>query len=381
VVGSRTGVGQATAGLLAALARAWPEAWPPPLAWINSPRHPVPTGDPWARSGRIEIKRTRFSGKALLRGWQWLDWPPVERWLGPIDLVHAPSGVVPSARRARRLVTVHDLYFRHRPEHTDAYGGRYFAATYGRRLALADRIACVSEFTRSELLRFYPGLDPARVDAIHWGVDFERFSPEPSPDDARTVAELGLDEPYVICVATHEPRKNLPRLLEGHARWLATRAAKAGGDARRAPLLVIVGGQGWGDARLERRARAAGVADRVRMVGYQPSERMPALYRRALAMIFPTVYEGFGLPALEAMACGCPCALARVGALLEVAGEDAAAWLDPLSAESIAGALEAIVSGQGLRERLREAGLARARRFTWEATARRTLDAYRAALA
>jgi alpha-1,3-rhamnosyl/mannosyltransferase len=391
VVGPRTGVGLATVGLLEALGRAWPADWPAPIAWINSPRHPLPEGDRWLTDGRFEVRHTRYSGKALLRGWQWLDRPPLERWLGPIGLVHSPSGVVPSVRRARRIVTVYDLYFRHRLEHTDAYGGRYFNATYGRRLPRVDAVVCISEFTRAELLRFYP-IPAEKVHVIRLAVDGERFrpaagmgaagaaaSPAAAPgandnalSDAAHLAALGLKPPYLLCVATHEPRKNLPRLIEAAAalepllreRGLAT------------PLLALVGRDGWGNVEIERLARRAGVADRFRLLGYLADERMPALYRGAMALVFPSLYEGFGLPALEAMACGCPCVLSRIEAHREVAG-DAAAWFDPDDAEALARLMAEVVAGADLREKLRAAGLARARTFSWAAAARDTLDLYR----
>ncbi len=375
VVGQRTGIGYATASLLTGLGRIWPESWPPLKVWINSRRHEPPAADPWMQSPRCSLRRTHLPGRLLLRSWQHLDYPPAERLFGsPLALVHAPASYIPPVQHARRVVTVHDLYFRHAPADVETYGGGYFLKTFPKGLPRVDHIITVSEFTRSELLRFYP-LDPERVTAIHLGVDCERFSAQPHGEDDRRLDALAIQPPYLLCVATIEPRKNLPQLIQGYSRMLQVLKAAH----QRAPRLVITGPPGWQQDALRARVREAGLEEQVLLTGYVPDDVLPALYRRAFALIFPSIYEGFGMPVLEAMACGCPVVMARAGSLPEVGGE-CAIYFNPRSPDSIARALGNLVIEPHQREALRAAGLHRVRGFSWESTARATLEVYRRVL-
>jgi glycosyltransferase involved in cell wall biosynthesis len=173
-------------------------------------------------------------------------------------------------------------------------------------------------------------------------------------------------------VATAEPRKNLVNLIEAYAR--ARRILKAA--RQELPRLVLTGLEGWGLEPLRERVREAGVSDRVTFTGYVPDAVLPALYRQAFAFVFPSVYEGFGMPVLEAMACGCPALIARAGSLPEVAG-DAAAYFNPRDTTSMARALANFVAQPQMRVGLRQAGLTQCQRFTWDATAKATLALYR----
>ncbi len=374
VVGQRTGIGHATANLLSALAAVWPESWPVPSVWVNSPRHGLPRHDPWVHSEKFHIKRTRLPGRLLLRGWQRLHWPPIERLLGPADLVHAPASYIPPVQRARRVVTVHDVYFNHAPEDVDKYGGRYFLETFPKGLPAVDHIISVSQFTRDELLRFYD-LDPERITVIHSGVDRQRFRPEPTPEDDKALERFGVKLPYLLCVATLEPRKNLATLIEGFARMVQILKA-----ARQTPpRLVIAGPAGWGTISMDKLVTDIEIRKMVKWIGYVPDEVLPALYRKAFALIFPSVYEGFGMPVLEAMSCGCPVAMSSAGSLPEIGG-DCATYFNPRSSDSIARNLSKFLIDPHLRAYMRASGLNHVKKFTWESTARATLDVYRRVL-
>jgi len=372
-VGPRTGIGVATAELLTALLPVWPESWSLKVL-VNSARWAPPDGDAWPRSKRIELRRTRLPGRLLLRGWQWVGAPPIEWLLGPLELHHSPAGYLTPSRRARAVLTVHDVYFARGPEHPDPFGVSYFRRTFPRRLASAGRVIASSEFTRGELIELY-GLQPERVHVVPLGVDPARFHAMLTEADRRAVEPWAPDGPYWLCVSTIGPkRKNLTRLVEAYAR--------ARVHAPDLPPLVIAGRQDPGPEleALRRAIDAGGLDGRVRLTDYLPPPTLPSLYRAARALVIPSLSEGFGLPALEAMACGCPVLAARAGALPEVVGE-AALLFDPTSADAIAAAILQVDREPPLREALRVAGIDRARRFTWAASAQATLGVYATALA
>jgi glycosyltransferase involved in cell wall biosynthesis len=201
------------------------------------------------------------------------------------------------------------------------------------------------------------------------GIDLERFTPQPLPIDERLPAELGLPERFVVYPANLWPHKNHERLVEGLAR------------IRDPELGLVLTGRDYGRLNtLKAHASALGVGNRILHLGYVERDAVPALYRLAEAMVFPSLYEGFGAPPLEAMACGCPVASSRRASLAEVVG-DAAAKLEPESVESIAGALETVSEDEEARSRLRSAGLQRAQEFSWSASAERHTAIYARACA
>jgi glycosyltransferase involved in cell wall biosynthesis len=196
------------------------------------------------------------------------------------------------------------------------------------------------------------------------------FRPVPD-DEARSIAAgYGLPEGYLLSLGTREPGKNRETIL-----WAMRYLLDHGAD----PHLAVVGQAGWGAAAEEELVRNLGLEDRVHFTGYVPQEHLPALYSAAAAFLFPSLYEGFGLPVLEAMACGTPVITSNVSSLPEVAGH-AALLVDPRDARALADAVNLVLSDEGVRRRLREAGLARAATFTWRACAEATLAVYRSVL-
>jgi glycosyltransferase involved in cell wall biosynthesis len=268
------------------------------------------------------------------------------------------------------VVTVHDLAFRRFPE-TAPHSTRAWLGRIERTLARATRIIAVSESTRRDLVELY-GVEPARVPVIPLGVDRSVFRPQ-SEEAVRAVrTRFGIDGPYILSVGGIEPRKNLPNLVRA--------AAGVRGDV----TLVVAGAAvGWnpeGTALLRGALDSlpAEVRRRVVQTGYVSEPEKVALMSGAEALVYPSLYEGFGLPLLEAMACGTPVVTSDRSSLPEVAGQ-AAVFVDPDDPEAITAGIDRVLSDARLRTRLREAGGERAARFTWEETARKTAAVLREA--
>lgn len=284
-----------------------------------------------------------------------------------LDVLHHPVTVpIPRLPGVPTVTTVFDLQHHELPEFFSRAERAYRRWAYDGAARAADLVLTISEYSRAKLIEI-AGLEPERVVSIYLGIDHDRFNPAPAAADATIRERLDLPERYLVYPANFWPHKNHARLVDA--------LAAAPGD-----LQLLLTGQHYGRfAELESHARAAGVADRVRHLGYLDRDDVPALYRAATAMVFPSLYEGFGAPPVEAMACGCPVAASTRGSLAEVVA-DAALAFDPESSEEIGAAIARVADDGELRARLRERGLANAARFSWEATARAHVAAYGRAL-
>jgi glycosyltransferase involved in cell wall biosynthesis len=286
----------------------------------------------------------------------------------PPDVLFIPAHVLPLGaplvRRMRTVVTVHDLGYLRYPEAHTAAQRLYLRLSTIWSARAASHLIAVSAATRSDLVRL-AGVSPDRITVVHHGVA-ERFR-QPVADPARAKAIVGGDELYFLYVGTVQPRKNLARVIEAFAD-----ASRRLADASIAPILVIAGKRGWLSEGIARRAAECGVAHRVRFVGYVADDDLPALYREALGFVFPSLYEGFGMPVLEAMACGAPVLTSNSSSLPEVAG-DAALMVDPLDTGAIAEGLARLACDAALRQELRQRGYRRAAQFTWDRCAEETL--------
>ncbi|MGH2686633.1 MAG: glycosyltransferase family 4 protein, partial [Actinomycetota bacterium] len=290
---------------------------------------------------------------------------PRLEWLVDFDVLFAPNFVPPPTRSKRVVLTVHDLAFRRFPE-TAPHSTRRWLARLDRAIGRAAEIIVVSEATKRDVVELYP-VDPDRVTAIHHGVDTERIRPAPADEVARARRRFGIDGPYLLFLGGLEPRKNLPRLVAAYGRLADP------------PHLVIAGasvpwnpeGRGALDAALAELSPA--VRERVVLTGYLGDRDKVAVLSGAEALVLPSLYEGFGFPVVEAMACGIPVLTSNVSSLPEVAG-DAALLVDPLDEEMIADGIRRVVGDDGLRTRLVEAGRARVGRFRWEDSARRHVE-------
>jgi glycosyltransferase involved in cell wall biosynthesis len=293
-----------------------------------------------------------------------------EMLLQPPDVLFIPAHVLPFWSPHRAVVTIHDLGYLHYPEAHPPAQQFYLRLSTFWNARRATHIVAVSEATKRDIVR-YCGVPDSKISVVYHGVS-ERFRPVHEPRHLQQILDrYGVPSPYLLYVGTIQPRKNLVRLIEAFARFVARQSAAA-------PSLVIAGKRGWMTEAIERRAKDLGIADRVHFTGYVADPDLPALVGGALAYLLPSLYEGFGLPVLEAQACGTPVLASAVSSLPEVAG-DAALLVDPLDIDAIAAGIELLVEDAALRARLRERGLQRVSGWTWERTARATLAVLEAA--
>ena len=354
----RTGVNRYIANLLDHL----PAALGPDDELIAVGRPPAPDGGERSRLGRAwqhPVARIAWEQSAL----------PILATRGRWDLLHSPVNVAPLLSPTRSVVTVHDLAFLTAAETMPSGRRRYLAALTARSVRRADRVIAVSESTRRDLARWFD-LAPDRVSVTPLAAD-PRFRPSDAVTLSAFRAQNRIDRPYILSVGTREPRKNGALLVRAFA------------DLSRAIPhdLVMVGPAGWLGGELDQALAAlpAAVRERVRLTGFVEDADLPLWYGAAEVFAYPTRYEGFGLPVLEAMACGTPVVTSDVSSLPEVAG-DAGLLIDPNDREQLATALRRIVTDPALAADLRRRGTQRAARYSWAETARLTVEAYRSAL-
>jgi glycosyltransferase involved in cell wall biosynthesis len=313
---------------------------------------------------RVQWRSTRWPAERPLVRIVWEQ--AVAPWAtADCAIVHGPVNVLPLALARPGIVTVHDLAFLHFPAHYPVAKRWYLRLLTGLSVRRAQLVIAVSDHTRRDIVLAY-GVPPEKVIAIPNGIDPD-WTRVPDDELARWRAERRVPARFLLFVGTVQPRKNLVTLLQALARLH---------DELDWPLYVV-GARGWKESPVFRAVQELGLERRVVFVGYAPPEELRYWYSAATLFVYPSLYEGFGLPVLEAMACGTPVITANRSALPEVAGE-AAVLVDPTDASALAGAIAALAADERRRAFLARAGLARARAFTWERTARATAEAYRA---
>ena len=315
-----------------------------------------------------ECVHVQLPVKLLNFGWHYLGQPKIERFVGEVDIAHSPHPLTLPARKAARVITIHDLDFLHHPERSFGEVRRDYPRLVRRAAQRADAILTVSEASRADILQ-HTQCEPDRVHAVPLAVD-QRLAHTPGEDTSEEARRLTGSDPYVLFVGRLEPRKNVEGVLRAFA---ASREAEIS-----AHRLVLCGPapDGTHAARWKRLADELGVRERVTMTGYASREVVHALYHRATLLLLPSLAEGFGLPVLEAMACGCPVITSNTSSLPEVAG-DAALLVDPTSTEEITSVLDQLLGDSAKRDDLARRGRERAREFTWAATATKTAAVYR----
>ena len=327
------------------------------------------------RYGRLVPSATVVAGPPAIAhrparlAWEQSGLPLVAQQVGA-QVLHSPHYSMPLRPGVPTVVTVHDLTFFTAPDAHSPVTASFYKAAIRTSARRATRLIVPSKATRDELVRVL-GADPTRIDVAYHGVDHTLFH-QPDPAREQHIAgRLGLHgKPYIAYLGTLEPRKNVPALIEG---WAAAVA-----DLPDPPALVLAGGSSWSE---EVDEAVAAVPANLRLVrpGYLPFSDVPGFFGGALVVAIPSTGEGFGLPALEAMACGAPVLTTHRTALPEVGG-DAVAYTEP-DAESIKTALRSLLDDPQRREALGAAGHARALEFTWAASAEAHMTCYERAAA
>jgi len=295
----------------------------------------------------------------------------------PPDVLFVPSHVLPLIHPARSVVTIHDLGYHYYPEAHTLFQNVYLRWSTRYNAQTATRVLADSEATRNDLLRYY-GIPGERIVVVYPGRDESLAPVEDREALAETRARYGLKAPYLLYVGTLHPRKNLVRMIDAFAAASsATRASGGQGERESqrvlALQLVLAGQKGWLYEEVFARVRKLGLENRVVFTGYVPDADLPSLLSGALAFVFPSLYEGFGFPVLEAMACGTPVICSNVSSLPEVSG-DAALQIDPLDTEALAEAMVRVATDESLRKMLIQRGQEQIQRFSWQRSASHVLE-------
>jgi len=290
-----------------------------------------------------------------------------ELWRHPVDLFFQPTHTLPLFKPKRVVTTLHDIGFERLPQLYRPAELRYHRHSAKLAVKRANRILTVSEFSRREILERYK-LPPERVVATPLAVDMTRYRPDIT-DEAKdaALAKYRLSRPFLVFAGRIEEKKNIVNLVHAFSIFKSWRGV---GDPVK---LLLIGTPGFGFERIRKEIETRGVGESVVMPGYVPEEDMPALFACARMLLLPSWYEGFGLPILQAQACGTPVLAADAASMPEVGGS-AAMYANPSEPEHIATTMKTLMDEDSLWERLRAAGLENVKRFSWDDTARRTLN-------
>jgi glycosyltransferase involved in cell wall biosynthesis len=309
--------------------------------------------------------------RPLRLAWEQVGAPRLAKEVRP-DVWHGPHYTLPLRSEGASVVTVHDLTFFDHPEWHERAKVLYFRRMIRAAVARADVVICVSAYTAQ---RLRANTEPAGdIVVVPHGVDHNRFTPNASDTerdaDYALLRQHGIEPPFLAFSGTMEPRKDIPTIVDGFAR-----VARDAPDVK----LVLAGGDGWGIDAVRDAVAASRVSTRIVRPGYLKDDAVAALMRQATAIVYPSLEEGFGLPALETLACGTPLVTTYGSAIEEVVG-DAALLIAPGDADGLATQVRRVLREPGLADRLRAEGIARAATFTWERSVTGHLDAYRRAV-
>lgn len=323
------------------------------------------------RRAKLLIAQLPGVGQAHMAKKLWLQRRGLRSFVKTPRLVYHEPNMIPYPLRAKTVITVNDLSWHHHPEMHPKERVTWIRQNLKRTFAQAARFVCISDFTANSLSAEF-GIPRERIDVVSLAAD-AAFAPVSAADAAPTLARFGLaDRRYVLSVSTVEPRKNFDRLLSAHQSLPA--------DLRQRFPLVIVGGSGWGTALASPQAAAAQADGSLRLLGHVADADLVPLYARAAVFAYVSLYEGFGLPVIEAMGAGSPVVASSTTAVGETAGT-AALLVDPLDPSAIRDALREVLEDTGLAESLRTSGAARAAEFNWQRTADALVASWRRALA
>jgi len=365
----RRGIGNYSLQLISALAKLRPEDQF--YLYISIPDHEgvLPAAP------NVIVRRI---GMPVYPLWEQVALPAIAK-KDQLDVLHClgNTGPLVMPESVRLVLTIHDVMFLQTgefvPKPTNRYQalGRHYRHVVAPRCArAADHVLTVSEFSRQDILQLIPGLDPARVHVTHQSCDPVFWQANRSHLTSNSGAEQGV-RPYIFTLGADDPRKNTARLVQAYLSLLRENAFEHN--------LVISGYANWEQSESYQLVKNAGATERVSFHSFITLEKLVSLYRGAALFVYPSLYEGFGIPILEGFSSGCPVIASNVTSIPEVAG-DAVLYVDPLNVDEIRSALLRVIQDPGLRESLSRRGYARAQEFSWEEVARKTLATYIASI-
>jgi glycosyltransferase involved in cell wall biosynthesis len=288
-----------------------------------------------------------------------------------VDLLHALAFVAPLATPCPFVVTIYDLSFLRYPEAFRPFNRWYLTQFTAHSVKRARAVIAISESTRQDVIDLL-GAPPERVHTVYCGTD-QKFQPLPATEIQAFKAARQLPDTFILYLGTLEPRKNVDGLIRAYASWREREPD--------APPLIVAGGKGWYYNQIFELVESLNLTETIRFPGYIPQEELPLWYNATSLFVYPSHFEGFGLPVLEAMACGAPVITSTVSSLPEVAGREGAARLvSPTDDEALAQAMAELMAQADLRASMSERGLVQAAKFRWEKTARETVAIYQKVL-
>ncbi len=366
-----SGIGYCEAGLVDAITRLHPELrYRYEYFSLRTPEEKVRRLAPF-RKDNIPLKQAACS-PLLYRAVSTLLPIPYAAFFGDwADITHFFNYIVPPGVHGKTVVTVHDMVIRAYPETVRFRTRQMLETGLQQSMERADAIVTDSEFSKQEINKYYPGY-AHKIHVVPCGVDTERFHPVTDRAEIERVkAAHGIDGDYFLYLGTLEPRKNLERLIHSYA-LLCQKYPNA-------PKLVLAGGKGWMYDSIFETVTMLHLENRVMFPSYVPSEELAALYSGALAFLFPSLYEGFGMPPLEAMACGTPVLTSHTASLPEAVG-NAAILVNPERLDSIMGGMQILLERPSLRKHMTTLGLQRAAEMTWDSAAETLFAVYESLL-
>jgi glycosyltransferase involved in cell wall biosynthesis len=333
-------------------------------------RYTVFLSEPRFVDPRLALRYSRWPMQRPLAriAWEQLALPALLRRAGA-QLLHAMAFVAPLVQACPCVVTIYDLSFLHYPEAFRPFNRWYLSRFTTLTARRARRVIAISESTKRDVVQRL-GVPAERVDVVYCGVD-ETFRPLPDKEVDQFRRQHGLPDQFILFLGTLEPRKNVETLITAYAEWRKSQPCL--------PQLVLAGGKGWYYEQAFARVQELGLADRVVFPGYLPAAELPWWYNAAEMFVYPSRFEGFGLPVLEAMACGTPVITSNSSSLPEIVG-DAGRLVAPNDSLELAATMQEVWHCKEVRRELAIKGVARAARFRWQHTAQQTVESYARAL-
>ena len=299
--------------------------------------------------------------------WNYLKWPRVESMIGEVDIVHGLSWLVPATKKAKKVVTIHDLTSLTHPDYHPTWRAKLYPRYIDYSVNNSDAIFTVSESTKADILKFFK-INPDKITVSYNGVDSQIFYPlndENAVEAARK--KLGITKKYIYYLGTIEPRKNVDKLVDAFLN-----AQKMASE----PLQLVLSGMiGWKVDGLMKKITSYAASKDIIYTGYIDIKDAVALYNGADAFVYPSQYEGFGIPVAEAMACGCPVITSNVSSLPEVAG-NAGILVNPNDIDELTDSIFKVVEDVDLRKQMKIDSIKQSRKFTWENTAKTAYHVY-----